>query len=294
MIPHLSPKQRLKQSLGTAAITVLGRRSLWRLGRAIYKVARNDVDNAPSSNGERWMQGQVLRVFAQEPRVVVFDVGANVGDWTHMLLEQVPAERAAAVQVHAFEPIRSTFESFGRGISAHPRRTSVHAVQAALSDADGTLEMFEIEANGTTNSLHPDPFLQGRPVPIQTLRADSYCAQQGIDRVHLLKIDAEGHDVAVLQGAERLLREERVMVAQLEYNHRWVYSRHFLKDVFDLVRGTPYVVGKLTPAAVELYDEWHFELERFFETNYVVMHRSLVDRIPTVHGKFTMDDNTYA
>lgn len=291
-MPH--PRQRLKETLSGAAMAVLGRRSLWRLGRALYKVARNDGDNDPAQNGEGWLQGQLLQAYAQEPRTVVFDVGANVGAWTQMLLDQVPAARAEALEVHAFEPVASTMQTLRGNLARHPRADRVRLVPAALSDADGTMDMFEVEANGTTNSLYPDPFVQTRRVPIQTQRADSYCAEHGIDRVHLLKVDAEGHDFSVLQGAERLFREERVMVAQFEYNHRWVYSRHYLKDVFDFVSGLPYVVGKLTPAGVEFYEAWHFELERFFENNYLVVHRSLVDRLPGTRGRFTMDDNTYA
>jgi FkbM family methyltransferase len=287
------PRQRLKESLGAAALTLVGRRPLWRLGRAIYRTARRDVDNVPETNGERWLQGELLRLYAGEPRMVVFDAGANVGAWTRMLLEQLPAGEEDRVEVHAFEPVASTFETLARNLAAHPHGNRVRTVNAALSEADGTLEIIEVEANGTTNSLHPDPFQAGRRVPIRTERADGYCERNGIERVHLLKIDTEGHEVSVLRGAERLFREERVMVAQLEYNHRWVYSRHFLKDVFDLVRDTPYAVGKLTPRALELYEDWHFELERFFEANYVLVHPSVVDRVATVHGTFTLDDNTY-
>lgn len=275
-------------------MAVLGRRAVWRLGRALYTAARHDGDNAFAVNGERWLQEQVLRLFGQEPRIVVFDVGANVGGWTEMLLEQAPPAAAHALEVHAFEPVESTLATLRDRLGRSPRAARVRTVPAALSDADGTLEMYEVEPNGTTNSLHPDPFVQGRRVTIQTQRADSYCAAQGIDHVHLLKVDAEGHDFSVLRGAEGLFREERVSVAQFEYNHRWVYSRHYLKDVFDLVRGMPYIVGKLTPAGAELYDDWHFELERFFENNFVVVHRGLLGRLPAVHGTFSRTDNTYA
>lgn len=291
---RLHPRLRLREGLNRAAMAVLGRRSLWRLGRALYRAARHDGDNDPARNGERWLQAELLRAFAGEPRVVVFDVGANVGAWTEMLLDQVPTVQVEALEVHAFEPVASTMRSLRGNLERHPRFGRVRTVPAALSDADGTVDLYEVEPNGTTNSLYPDPFVQARRVPIQTRRADSYCAAHGIERVHLLKVDAEGHDFSVLRGAERLFREERVMVAQFEYNHRWVYARHFLKDVFDFVRGMPYAVGKLTPEGVELYEEWHFELERFFENNYVVVHRGLVDRLPGTRGRFTMDDNTYA
>ncbi len=289
-----SSRQRLRQALSRAAMNVLGRRSLWRLGRSLYMAARNDGDNDPTFNGERWLQGQLLHAFAGEPQMVVFDVGANVGAWTNMLLDQASPERAATLRVHAFEPVESTRETLRASLARHPRAGAVTVVPAALSDADGTVEMYEVEANGTINSLHPDPFVQGRQVVIQTRRADRYCADEGIQTVHLLKVDTEGHDFSVLQGAEPLFRAERVRVAQFEYNHRWVYARHYLKDVFDLMQDMPYVVGKLTPAGIELYDGWHFELERFFENNFVVLHRSVVDRVPTVRGTFSMTDNTYA
>lgn len=293
-MPLVTGRQKLKQAVGGALLTLVGRRRMWRLGRALYRVARNDVDNDPSRNGERWLQATVLDLFRDEPRVVVFDVGANVGGWTRMLLDQAPATRAGALDVYAFEPVRSTMETFRQRMGGHPRFARVHPVAAALSDADGTVEMYEVEPNGTTNSLHPDPFRPTRRVEIETQTADTFCAENGIAKVHLLKVDAEGHDCSVLQGAARLFAEERVMVAQFEYNQRWIYARRYLKDAFDLAAGLPYAVGKLTPGGVEVYDGWHFEMERFFEANYVLIHRDLLARIPAVRGTYTMDDNTYA
>jgi FkbM family methyltransferase len=290
----VTPRQKLRQAVGGALVSLVGRRRMWRLGRALYRAARHDVDNDPARNGERWLQAAVLELFADEPRVVVFDVGANVGGWTRMLLDQVPAARADALDVYAFEPVASTMRTLHERLGGHPRFGRVHPVPLALSDADGTVEMFEVEPNGTTNSLHPDPFQPARRVTIETQTTDTFRAHSGIGKVHLLKVDAEGHDFNVLRGAAGLFAQERVMVAQFEYNHRWVYARHYLKDVFDFARDLPYAVGKLTPGGVELYDGWHFELERFFEANYVLVHRSLIGRLPAVRGTFTTDDNTYA
>jgi len=86
-----------------------------------------------------------------------------------------------------------------------------------------------------------------------------------LEIIHFLKCDTEGHDMEVLRGAKRLFDEQRVVVCQFEYNLCWVYSRHFLKDVFDYVADTAYRVGKVTPRGVETYRAWHPELEKFFE-----------------------------
>jgi hypothetical protein len=99
--------------------------------------------------------------------------------------------------------------------------------------------------------------------------------EHSIDQVDLIKIDTEGNDFRVIQGASVLLTKGGVGVLQFEYNHRWIHSRSYLKDVFDLVRNTPYRVAKVCSTALEVYSEWHPELERFFETNYILVHERL-------------------
>jgi hypothetical protein len=105
-------------------------------------------------------------------------------------------------------------------------------------------------------------------------------------------VDTEGHDWHVLAGAVDLLRSRRIGLAQFEYNHRWVYARRFLKDVFDLVEGMPYQVGRLTGAGVELTPRWHPELDRFFQSNFVLVENSMVAHLEHVTGSFDAA-NTY-
>jgi hypothetical protein len=90
----------------------------------------------------------------------------------------------------------------------------------------------------------------------------------------------------VLRGAYELLREERIDVLQFEYNHRWIYSRAFLKDVFALVADLPYEVARITPDALETLPGWHFELERFFEANYLLVRRPALDWFACRRGGF--------
>ena len=48
-----------------------------------------------------------------------------------------------------------------------------------------------------------------------------------IDRISLLKVDAEGHDLAVLIGASEHLRAKSIEMVQFEHNWRWIESRCF-------------------------------------------------------------------
>jgi hypothetical protein len=128
---------------------------------------------------------------------------------------------------------------------------------------------------------------------VETADLSSWRARKGLQRLHLVKVDAEGHDFFVLRRALPLLHDERIDVLQCEYNHRWVFARAFPKDVFDLAAQLPYAVGRITPVGVELLPEWHPELERFFEANHCLIRRSALDWVSCRRGCFDAT-NVYA
>ncbi|HXH29511.1 MAG TPA: FkbM family methyltransferase [Bacteriovoracaceae bacterium] len=238
--------------------------------------ARNDVLNRIGENGEEWVQSCVLDACrGNMRRVVVFDVGANIGDWLHSLLGV--AEHLGCLSqldVHAFEPVPSTYERLLNRAQNDLRAASVEVVCLAMSSSEGSDSIFVVGDGAGTNSLHQGSssvYTQSLVIAKDTI--DHYLQENNIVMVHLLKCDTEGHDMEVLRGAQDSLRHERIRVLQFEYNHRWVYSRNFLKDVFDLIADLPYGVGKVTPGFIEFYSEWHPEMERFFEGNYVLVHR---------------------
>jgi hypothetical protein len=57
----------------------------------------------------------------------------------------------------------------------------------------------------------------------------------------------------------------------------WINSRTFLKDVFDIFAPLHYRIGKIINSRVQFYKEWHPELERYFEGNYLIVHNSSVN-----------------
>jgi len=86
----------VKSEILNAAESVLGRRALWRLGRNLYQQARAETCNDIATNGEGALQRRMAAARAKAGKpLVVFDVGANVGDWTLSLLAHA---RAAGCQ----------------------------------------------------------------------------------------------------------------------------------------------------------------------------------------------------
>jgi len=128
-------------------------------------------------------------------------------------------------------------------------------------------------------------------VPVTTLA--NIFTDEKIDVADFIKSDVEGFDLSVLRGAVPLLSERRIGLLQFEYNHRWISTRSYLRDVFELVDGLPYHVCKVVPDGVDAYESWHPELETFFEANYLLVRDDLIERLGVRVGKFSAN-NTFS
>jgi FkbM family methyltransferase len=142
----------------------------------------------------------------------VCDVGANIGHMTSVLNARVGSTGC----VHAFEPHPGTFGELRHNVEQWQRsgvQVRVQLYQAALSDEPKKLTLFlpeNFEVNrgsasviGSSDTLVPT----GHSVCVEALRLDDVI---GHDSLGMLKIDVEGHELAVLRGASRALERKQI------------------------------------------------------------------------------------
>lgn len=241
--------------------------------------ARNDEPNHIASNGELRLQRLVYAHARPDSRLVVFDVGARIGEWSRGIVDIVPV-RGKGFEIHAFEPVPDSRTKIVETFSGQIGRGDLRVNPVALSNTEGTFPMYVPHYTAGTSTLHPDSTVTYEKVlQVTASTVELYCAANSINYIDLLKIDTEGNDLRVIQGAMELLKNGKIGVLQFEYNHRWIYSRTYLKDVFDLMQGLPYRIAKVVSNALEVYVEWNPELERFFETNFALVHQDLVEAL---------------
>jgi FkbM family methyltransferase len=145
----------------------------------------------------------------------IFDVGAHVGATSTEMLAFF-----GAAKVHAFEPHEASYDRLAT-LSSSPR-FSAHRL--ALSDAAGSQVFYEYGVESTVNSLVPNSqYAQtngatATQTVVEASTVDLFCAEQGVDRISLLKIDTEGNDLKVLQGAQGMLARGAVDFVYFEFN----------------------------------------------------------------------------
>jgi FkbM family methyltransferase len=227
------------------------------------------TDNA-AVNGEERALRQVAGGLPADGEVVVFDVGANRGDFAARALAAV-GQRA---RIHCFEPSPAAFAELARRFESEPR---IRLANVGLSDDDRDAVLYGDAAGSTLGSLYRRE-IAGRDIAFEeteqvTLRRlDEICAELGIERIDYLKVDAEGHDVAVLGGCGALLDGERIGAVQFEHGGTAMDARIFLRDFFDLLEPA-YVVHRILPDGLWPIRPYREREEIAVYANYLALPR---------------------
>lgn len=275
------------------------RRLAWRAGRSLYCASRGEqISDDIATNGESYVQSCVLRAIPETTRLHLVDIGANQGDWSCEILRQLSPRRVEerSVTIDVFEPAPGPLGRLKSAVAATGLGALCRVHQMAISDAEGQVTIGIMSEHGGTNSIHFASDTSARSIGTITVPAlclTEFCHKHGIEHLHLVKSDTEGHDFAVIRGARDLFIERRIDVMQFEYGHHWVFARSYLKDVFGLIEGLPYRIAKVHPGFLDVYEEWHPELDRFFQSNYALVSEQALDWFDLHKGRFDAA-NTYA
>ena len=259
----------------------LGRRNLVRLARFLNNESRLDVNNDPATNGETIVQSTILEYLKQNEKICIFDIGANIGSWTHSLFEH--ADKTSSLIIHAFEPCTDTYATLTTNLHSWNLNGNIKSNKLALSSSVSKRPFYSLGPNIGINSLStPADPTKYAVETVQTETIDGYCLRNNISHIDLIKIDTEGHDMEVIYGGNNMLASGAIDILQFEYNHRWIDGRHFLRDAFELFLPLDFIIGKITPKGIEFYPDWDYELETFTEANYLAVQQSLRNIFPQI------------
>jgi len=147
------------------------------------------------------LRHDLIRSGLIRPGAVIFDVGANVGQTALQYRRWFKPAR-----ILSFEPCADTYSVLVRQTRRYP---IIECFRTAVGDRNGHAELKRFEESVLNQLIEADEndtlrqHIDTEQVPIITL--DRLAEQQGIERIDFLKIDTEGHDLAVLRGAGGLL-----------------------------------------------------------------------------------------
>ena len=264
----------LRRWIGTSLAYVLARRWFQPVAEGLYQAAllgqNIGVGDYVATSGEQNALRVAARLLPAQPARVVFDVGANEGDFARAALAQL----GPTTRVLAFEPAPPTFDRLAQAFQGNPQ---VALYQLGLSDAPGDRALYsDGHDSGMASVYQRDLTAQGRvldqvaTVAITTL--DAFCAEQQISHIDYLKLDVEGHEYSVLRGAQQLLAAGAIEMIQLEFGGCAIDARVFWRDLYQLLNDR-YRLYRILQAGLAYLPHYSERQEVFVTTNFLAIAR---------------------
>jgi FkbM family methyltransferase len=233
-------------------VALFGRKAFYRANQRLFNLAVRGMGvGNPTEDVISPTEKGLLRRLAATADLTVFDVGAHVGEYAMRLRQVSPSAR-----IWSFEPHPGSYKQLSQAAA----EGTFEAVNSGLSDRAGKVQLYDYATSaagvGSAHAtLHENVIEnvhhgQAAGFEVDVTTVDAFMQSHGIKRVTLLKVDAEGHELAILRGARQAIAAGSVDVVQFEFNEMNVMSRVFFKDFYDVLPGFSFyrmVVDGLAP-----------------------------------------------
>lgn len=219
-------------------------------------------------------EARILKIIQRQyPAMIVFDVGANIGDFVEIIINNLYHK------LYVFEPLRANFKTLQEKFGDDE---SIILNNVGCSDKSEEIVLWSNWEGAGASTF----FLKGLEIiskkkqdlyseKINTITIDDYLANNSsVNGIDFLKIDVEGFEMNVLKGAFRLIEKKEIKFIQFEFGHFHIYSRNFFLDFWELL-SEEYELYRIKPRSVIRINEYSAELEVFRATNFICVLKSL-------------------
>ena len=183
-----------------------------------------DINRIPS---DRWLRRMPIRT--------VLDVGANTGQFAHLARRLFPTS-----QIYSFEPLEDCFSEMRRAFRTDPLWRGYQCALGAV-ESEG---LFHRSAYSPSSSvlamadLHREAFPQtvgGRNEQVRIHRLDDILAGVELAPDVLVKLDVQGFEDRVLDGATSVLAKTQVVISEVSFD-RLYHAQASFDDIYGRLR----------------------------------------------------------
>lgn len=196
-------------------------------------------------------------------------MGANVGDWSFKILDHFTLNE---VEVFCFKPSLHPFEELTKKFN------DFHLFHFGFGHENKKIPLYSNGPSSGIASLYRRrldhfgiDFKIEEIVDIRTL--DDFCHEKKIDSIDFLKLDVEGHELSVLNGAKNLLKNGAIRFIQFEFGGCNIDSRTYFQDFFYLL-SEKYRLYRILKNGLHPIPFYREEEECFITTNYLAELRT--------------------
>lgn len=181
---------------------------------------------------------------------VFFDVGANTG-----LFSLRAAAKSSKIQVHAFDPIKLNTALLLSSIEINSLE-NITVNQTCVGDYDGMVE-FSVSSDSAYSSIKDSGRKsEHKKIKLPIIKLDTYIENNSISKIDFMKIDVEGAEMMVIEGASAVFHNNvkpKLMMIEL-YDKNLVAFNTSVKEIVIFVEKLGYSTHILIGDKLETYN----------------------------------------
>lgn len=164
------------------------------------------------------LQQDINRISPDLKIKTIFDVGANKGQTT-LKYRQMFNE----ADIYSFEPVKASFDQFQQNTKL---LSQIFCFNLALGANNGQEEIL-VQGTSGSNSIN-NKSITGSLETVEIITLDNFILEreQTISQIDLLKIDTEGFELQVLEGAKSTLQDGKILYIFIEVTFRPEDTQH--------------------------------------------------------------------
>tara|TARA_B100001079_G_scaffold253950_1_gene248324 strand:- start:86 stop:781 length:696 start_codon:yes stop_codon:yes gene_type:complete len=170
---------------------------------------------------------------------IILDVGAHKGEFLQSIKKIINFEK-----IYSFEPQKKIYKK----LNLLSIENKIFCLNLALSN-DNAIKNLKINKKSSTSTFSEinnlslwykikSFILRGSTETsfideekVNVIKLDDFCDDYKISNIDLLKIDTEGHEKQVLEGALNLIKEKKIKYILLEFHLSNMYSNYSVNDL---------------------------------------------------------------
>ncbi len=200
-----------------------------------------------------------------DSNAIIFDVGANIGKYSLELSKYFSLNQ----KIFSFEPSKSSYEELKSKTNLIDNIRCFNLGMSMVKEEKYLF--FDHEKSGLSSLYQRDIQTKlEKKEKIKLTTIDIFCKENNISKIDFLKLDVEGHEIAVLKGCEKMI--ESINFIQFEFGGCNISSRTFFKDFFDLLN-PDFEINRILIDGLYPIKNYNEILECFLHQNYLAIKR---------------------
>lgn len=203
-------------------------------------------------------------------KLVVFDVGANVGNYSLILRNLLGPDTV----IHAFEPAKETYHVLSQKLEG----SNVITHNFGLGAEDKMFVLYydkELSAGASVFNRRLDHFGgdMAKSEEITISKLSTFCSQNQISKIDLLKMDIEGYEFETLSSVKNMLANGSISYIQFEFGGANLDSRSSFQDFWYLLSPN-YNIYRIVRDGLFKIDTYKEDYEIYLTTNFLAEYKN--------------------